>query len=235
MPHLDLRLLAGNCRQSDPGDRQEQGNLLTQLLQVRARLEDRGGLLMDAAQALQQFLAQSRAAQGPVDLDEVGAVVTQLVELSQVHSDDQEPPAALPLPRPYSEECAQADDVDADESDSNPYADWSAPSSRAPARPNAANGRPTPFGAPDAFEPESAPQDKSALRLRVNNSKVLGEILVSLGLVTRTQLNDALKLQSRRRIRIGAALVKLGYIGWQEVESAVRVQNKLRQSLALQR
>ena len=51
----------------------------------------------------------------------------------------------------------------------------------------------------------------------MNGKELLGEMLVSKGVITRKQLEEAIKLQEREGIKIGNALVKLGYLSWDQI------------------
>lgn len=51
----------------------------------------------------------------------------------------------------------------------------------------------------------------------MKGKEFLGEILVSKGVITRKQLEEALKFQEREGIRLGNALVKLGYLSWDQI------------------
>ncbi len=53
---------------------------------------------------------------------------------------------------------------------------------------------------------------------------LLGEILVSMGRISREQLDRALEHQRAARVRLGEALVELGYATWEDVAEAVGIQ-----------
>ncbi len=54
------------------------------------------------------------------------------------------------------------------------------------------------------------------------HSILLGELLIRMGRISRTQLNQALAFQKKRKVRIGAAMVALGLISWSDVSEAVK-------------
>jgi hypothetical protein len=58
--------------------------------------------------------------------------------------------------------------------------------------------------------------------------RLLGEIMVQLGMVTKKQLEQALVRQRATDRRIGEALVGLGAATWGQVEEAMAVQRRLR-------
>jgi hypothetical protein len=60
------------------------------------------------------------------------------------------------------------------------------------------------------------------------DERLLGEIMVQLGMVTKKQLEQALVRQRATDQRIGEALVGLGAAAWGQVEEAMAVQRRLR-------
>jgi hypothetical protein len=58
--------------------------------------------------------------------------------------------------------------------------------------------------------------------------RLLGEVMLQLGMVTKRQLEQALVHQRATDQRIGEALVSLGAVTWDQVEQAVAVQRRLR-------
>jgi hypothetical protein len=62
------------------------------------------------------------------------------------------------------------------------------------------------------------------------HAQVLGEVLIRLGVITREQLERALKLQRASNLHIGEALVQSGATTWEHVKRALEVQRQLRRS-----
>jgi hypothetical protein len=58
--------------------------------------------------------------------------------------------------------------------------------------------------------------------------RLLGEVMLQLGMVTKKQLEQGLVLQRATDQRIGEALVSLGAATWGQVEQAMAVQRRLR-------
>lgn len=58
--------------------------------------------------------------------------------------------------------------------------------------------------------------------------RLLGEVMLQLGMVTKKQLEQGLVLQRATDQRIGEALMSLGAATWSQVEQAMAVQRRLR-------
>ncbi|MEM7311159.1 MAG: hypothetical protein AAF682_31115 [Planctomycetota bacterium] len=106
---------------------------------------------------------------------------------------------------------------------------------------------PVPAGAP--AEPESSElEDASELRLNFVHKPtertppanfapaqetLLGQIMVSKGMVAQEKLDLALKVQRASGLRVGEALVDIGATNWDAVEQAVELQGRLRKAAGL--
>ena len=66
----------------------------------------------------------------------------------------------------------------------------------------------------------------STLGLRLMDHRKIGEILVSLSMLTQDQVERALKHQKANGKRLGETLVELNYITKSAIESALRIQRK---------
>lgn len=75
-------------------------------------------------------------------------------------------------------------------------------------------------------EEEPDPIGRSQLGLRLMDQRRLGEILVSLSMLSREQVELALRHQRASGRRFGEVLVDLGYLSQAAVESALRIQNR---------
>ena len=96
----------------------------------------------------------------------------------------------------------------------------------APARPSgsgAGRGGSVPLSAlPGPGGPGAEPDLASV------EERLLGEVMLQLGMVTKKQLEQGLVLQRATDERIGEALVSLGAATWGQVEQAMAVQRRLR-------
>ncbi len=86
-------------------------------------------------------------------------------------------------------------------------------------------------GVDENGEEEAAPTEEKAesepsLGLRLMDQRKLGEILVSLTMLTPDQLERALKHQKALGKRLGETLVELGYLNKASVDSALRMQRR---------
>ncbi len=73
---------------------------------------------------------------------------------------------------------------------------------------------------------EQKPEGEASLGLRLMDQRKLGEILVSLTMLTPDQLERALKHQKALGKRLGETLVELGYLNKASVDSALRMQRR---------
>jgi hypothetical protein len=73
---------------------------------------------------------------------------------------------------------------------------------------------------------QNAPPPPSTLGLRLMDHRKIGEILVSLSMLTQDQVERALKHQKANGKRLGETLVELNYITKSAIESALRIQRK---------
>lgn len=64
-----------------------------------------------------------------------------------------------------------------------------------------------------------------------NKSKLLGEILVRLGTVTREQLDQACKMQHASGVRLGETLVSLGATDWDGITKGLGIQKQITGSM----
>lgn len=83
---------------------------------------------------------------------------------------------------------------------------------------------PPTLGAPP---PARRPELKLELRER-NQGQRLGELMLEQGIVTREQLDYALKMQRAAGLRLGEALIQLGYASREQVRQALVLQEKMR-------
>lgn len=84
-------------------------------------------------------------------------------------------------------------------------------------------------GEEDGTGGEEAPQVElgcTSLGLRLMDQRRLGEILVSLSMLTPEQVERALRHQKLSGRRFGETLVELGFLSEASVESALRIQNR---------
>lgn len=77
--------------------------------------------------------------------------------------------------------------------------------------------------------PPPARRTELKLELRDRNQvQRLGELLLEQGIVTREQLDYALKMQRAAGLRLGEALIQLGYASREQVRQALLLQEKMR-------
>ncbi len=74
-----------------------------------------------------------------------------------------------------------------------------------------------------------APGEATDAALKVVGSMLLGEILVERGVITREQVDEALRLQAHNRLRFGETLIQLGMATKEQVREALQYQNSARQ------
>ncbi len=88
-----------------------------------------------------------------------------------------------------------------------------------------------PYGPVESYEPVEriAPEPSPELHLNsVAEERMLGEVMLQLGFVTRKQLELGLVTQRATDMRIGEALVSIGAATWENVREAIAVQGRLR-------
>jgi len=83
---------------------------------------------------------------------------------------------------------------------------------------------PPTLGAPP---PARRTELKLELRERSQGQR-LGELMLEQGIVTREQLDYALKMQRAAGLRLGEALIQLGYASREQVRQALLLQEKMR-------
>ena len=100
-----------------------------------------------------------------------------------------------------------------------------APTSVAPPLPHAAEHA-------QGAAPKEAPVDELLRRIDVSQmeERMLGEVMLQLGFVTRAQLEQGLVNQRATDQRIGESLVAIGAASWGQVREAIAVQEQLRRS-----
>ena len=77
--------------------------------------------------------------------------------------------------------------------------------------------------------PPPARRGELKLELRDRNQgQRLGELMLEQGIVTREQLDYALKMQRAAGLRLGEALIQLGYASREQVRQALLLQEKMR-------
>lgn len=89
--------------------------------------------------------------------------------------------------------------------------------------------RSTPLGSRDAVAgglPAARAAQDSGVGLRLMDQRKLGEILVSLSMLSQEQVERALKHQRSNGKRFGESLVELGYINKAALEATLRMQRK---------
>lgn len=74
--------------------------------------------------------------------------------------------------------------------------------------------------------PRPVPGEASRLGLRLMDNRKLGEILVSLSMLSQDQVERALKHQKASGRRFGETLIELGLINKAAIDSALRIQRK---------
>lgn len=90
--------------------------------------------------------------------------------------------------------------------------------------PSSAHHAPATLGAPP---PARRGELKLELRDR-NQGQRLGELMFEQGIVTREQLDYALRMQRAAGLRLGEALIQLGYASREQVRQALLLQEKMR-------
>lgn len=80
---------------------------------------------------------------------------------------------------------------------------------------------------PQANEEDATPQQETT-GLRLMADMLLGDILIQMGVLSRSKLEDGLRLQLKTREPLGRCLVQLGAINSGQLEEALEVQLRMR-------
>lgn len=86
-------------------------------------------------------------------------------------------------------------------------------------------------GAQPVPPPAALPDPVIKLDISLADERMLGEVMLQLGFVTQTQLEQALVDQRATDQRIGEALVARGAATWSQVNEAIAVQRRLRSTV----
>jgi len=224
MSFLEIQSLRQDIARSDPGDANQQGELLRRIHVLRdllqgAAADDLLGYL-DAAATLTGYL-RDMAGIGPEDIRSMTERLLGSVE--EAFSGIRSPMPAQAAPAAGNPPVAH--------------------SPVEPATPVAAAARaalhdvqaplttaPTPTGGGlKMMGASELPPPPNAGRLRLATELFLGEVLVQLGFCNADQVAEALRVQRATGMRVGEALVNIGATTWSEVQRAVKVQANLRQ------
>ncbi|MCZ6597695.1 MAG: hypothetical protein O7B99_08665 [Planctomycetota bacterium] len=103
-----------------------------------------------------------------------------------------------------------------------------------PAAAQEAAPAPTPAPVPEVRAKDGEDEVQTAKAFELLGDKLVGEILVELGSVTREQIFEGLALARTEQLRIGEALIKLGHAKSEHVESALKIQAKLRKAAGVE-
>jgi len=246
MPTKEINEIVKAVACSRASDVATQREILQQLTALRGQLGDHLGKevesCLEIAEELSSFLADGR----PPTPEELLTVIAKLVvgvecsihgELAGATTEQAlpEPPPAIPR---SSETVLHLSDSEA--LPPEPALPWDKPTAQPPELVLSLGNSNAPDDSESVTEGEHKinREDVHSLSLSrcerglgkhaVMNDMALGEILVQLGMVTSTQVEQALDVQRTGGRRLGDALIHLGFIQLSDLQDAINLQGKLR-------
>jgi hypothetical protein len=204
--HHQARRLAADIESSDSTDPRAQGALYERIQRLRSQLDRARGGEQAAYLDCAAELVQYLVHMGRMGPDQVLRIAASLVRKVEGGLEAQ---AGAP-PRPAGGSSGQTAFV--------------GPNGRA------SRGASVPLSALPGPGSPAAQAELGSIEERL-----LGEVMLQLGMVTKKQLEQGLVHQRATDQRIGEALVSLGAATWSQVEQAMAVQRRLRATPGAQR